>query len=131
MVELSEESIEEKYGQVRYLDMIDQFNIERGENNTLQEDIEGLIKVGFTRVEARYLVLNEQPQEKQIQDQLQKRYNQTQMDLMFQLTQTDLSYEEIMKIINNIDSAAVAGVDYDSPEEQEFRDSSRAWKKWI
>tara|TARA_R100001086_G_scaffold232580_1_gene153855 strand:+ start:2307 stop:2747 length:441 start_codon:yes stop_codon:yes gene_type:complete len=65
-------------------------------------------------------------EEEQIQEQLQKRYDQTQMDLMYQLSQTDLSYEEIMKVINNIDSAGVAGIDYDSPEEQEFRDSSRA-----
>tara|TARA_R110002020_G_scaffold376588_2_gene587672 strand:- start:785 stop:1195 length:411 start_codon:yes stop_codon:yes gene_type:complete len=73
MEKISDQSLKEKYGEVKFYDMIDEFNekvsdykYEDGSGYWREEDdLPVLEDVGFTKEEARYLVYGEQPQKKE------------------------------------------------------------------
>ena len=73
MARISDESLIEKYSEAQFYFMIDDFNervadykYEDGSGYWSEEDdLPVLEEVGFTKEEARYLVYNEQPQEKE------------------------------------------------------------------
>lgn len=62
MAKISDESLKEKYGEVKFLDMIDAFSENADVLQSKKADVADLIDVGFTKDEARYLVYGEQPQ---------------------------------------------------------------------
>lgn len=69
MGKITDETIKEKYGEVKFLDMIDAFEEEASDAKQIEagywseeDDVGVLQDVGFTKEEARYLVYDEQPQ---------------------------------------------------------------------
>ena len=70
MEKITDESLKEKYGEVKFLDMIDAFQEEASDAKQMEagywseeDDVGVLQDVGFTKEEARYLVYDEQPQD--------------------------------------------------------------------